>query len=368
MRKKWYDKDFEFNRGDIIKGIEILGYTYTKFNDEKHYKAFWVRNIKENIVFKLEQGSIKRSKSTNILPRGKQAKLFNTITKKRPDLIPFIVDTEDLQLQPASNKKVRVQCPICKKVNEKTVTVNDLARSGFNCKDCTLHKSFPQQVLEAYLTLNNVSYTTEYHIRHNNKNRYIDVMIPSKNIAIEIHGFQHYNDVIYWRDTLSHHKVSTEVKKQYCKNNNIKLIEIDARESKLTYIKRSIKNSELSYLLFVPDTEVMEHVQNNNYTLKKMVAMYNKGCTLEEIGKEFNMSQSSIGKRMNQLGLKSRFKKKIRCINTGDMFESLTEASKWAGIKSVGSLCNNLKGRTKYLGTLNGEKLRWEYVRSVDNE
>lgn len=362
MRKKWTSKDFKFNIGDKVKGVEIVGYTYTKFNDEKHNKAFWVRNIEENIIFKIEQSGLTRSKSTNILPRGKQARLFNTVAKKRPDLVPFIVDTEDLQLQPASNKKVRVQCPICKKVNEKTMTVNDLARSGFNCKDCTLHKSFPQQVLEAYLTLNNINYVTEYHIRCNNKNRYIDIMIPSKSIAIEIHGFQHYNDVIYWRDTLSHHEISTEDKKKYCKDNNIKLIEIDARESKLTYIKKSIKNSDLSYLVNVPDMEVMKYVQQNNYTLKKMTDMYNKGYTLEEIGQEFNMSPSAIGIRISQLGLKSRYKKKVRCINTGDMFESVTGASKWAGIKSVGSVCNALKGRTKYSGTLNGERLYWEYV------
>lgn len=365
MRKKWTGKDFKFNIGDIVKGVEIVGYTYTKFNDGKHNKAFWVRNIEENIVFTIEQNGLIRSKSTNILPRGKQARLFNTVAKKRPDLIPFIVDTKDLQLQPASNKKVKVQCPICKKVNEKTMTVNDLSRKGFNCKDCTLHKSFPQQVLESYLILNSIDYITEYHFRCNNKNRYIDIMVPSKNIAIEIHGFQHYNDVVYWRDTLGHHEISTEDKKQYCKDNNIKLIEVDARKSSLTYIKKSIKNSELSYLLSVSDMEVMEHVQQNNYALKKMVDMYNKGCTLEEIGQEFNMSHSSVGKRINQLGLKSRYKKKVRCINTGDVFESATDASKWAGLKSVGSLCNTLKGRTEYSGTLNGERLTWEYV---DNE
>lgn len=362
MRKKWTDEDFEFNRGDIVKGVEIVGYTYTKFNDEKYNKAFWVRNIEENIVFKIEQNAIKRSKSTNLLPKGKQARLFNSIVKKRPDLIPFIVNKEDLQLQPGSNKKVKVRCPICKKINEKPVMVNDLVRSGFNCKGCTLHKSFPQQVIEAYLSLNDIEYITEYHIRCNNKNRYIDVMIPSKNIAIEIHGYQHYNDVVYWRDTLSHHEISTEDKKQYCKDNNIKLIEIDARESKLTYIKRGVRNTELSYILSISDTEVMQYVQTNNYILREMVAMYKEGHTLKEIGNKFNMSSSGVGKRMTQLGLKSRGKRPVKCITTGEVFESVREASRWVGLKNSGNICNNISGRSKYAGTLNGERLYWEYV------
>jgi serine/threonine protein phosphatase PrpC len=52
--------------------------------------------------------------------------------------------------------------------------------------------------------------------------------------------------------------------------------------------------------------------------------------------------------------------KKVKCIETGIIYESLHKASLETGI-SVSCICNNCKGKTQFT-RLNGEKYHWEYI------
>lgn len=57
-------------------------------------------------------------------------------------------------------------------------------------------------------------------------------------------------------------------------------------------------------------------------------------------------------------------KKPIKCIETGEIFESTTEAAKWAGIISLSAFGNYFAGRSKSCGRhpITKERLHWERV------
>ncbi len=62
---------------------------------------------------------------------------------------------------------------------------------------------------------------------------------------------------------------------------------------------------------------------------------------------------------------RSKCGKKVKCINTGEIFETMMDAARWCGLKtaaSIGQICNKT-GKQKTAGKhpQTGEKLKWEF-------
>ena len=57
-------------------------------------------------------------------------------------------------------------------------------------------------------------------------------------------------------------------------------------------------------------------------------------------------------------------KKAVRCINTGEVFDSIQEASEWASLKGSSCIASQVAGRQLTAGKhpVTGEKLTWEYL------
>ena len=57
-------------------------------------------------------------------------------------------------------------------------------------------------------------------------------------------------------------------------------------------------------------------------------------------------------------------KRKIKCIETQEIFDSITSAGHWAGLTDGNSILNFLKGASKSAGKhpITKEKLHWEYI------
>lgn len=62
---------------------------------------------------------------------------------------------------------------------------------------------------------------------------------------------------------------------------------------------------------------------------------------------------------------RSKGGKKVRCINTGEVFDTMMDAARWCGLKtstSIGQICNKTgKRRTAGRHPITGEKLEWEF-------
>ena len=96
-----------------------------------------------------------------------------------------------------------------------------------------------------------IKYISQYHIddlkSKNNYHLYFDFFLPDYNIIIEYQGEQHYHPLnyeIYDEDNYKKLQERDNLKREYCKNHNIKLIEIpytDYDNLDINYLKGVIK-------------------------------------------------------------------------------------------------------------------------------
>lgn len=114
-----------------------------------------------------------------------------------------------------------------------------LYKLGFRKKSS--FKSKGERLIEAWLNISNVKYTPQYkvvldEIARNSKVVYIDFMIykGKRKIAIEYNGRQHYSFVPFFHKTIDGFNKQLrrdKLVREWCKNNNIELIEIPYTET-----------------------------------------------------------------------------------------------------------------------------------------
>lgn len=96
---------------------------------------------------------------------------------------------------------------------------------------------------------------------------------------------------------------------------------------------------------------------------KKKISEKAKGRTLSEETKR-KMSESKSGENHPNYGkhlseeTKKKISKPVMCVETGVIFKNLTEASEWAGLKSVTGISECCTGRRKTAGGYH-----WMYVK-----
>lgn len=105
---------------------------------------------------------------------------------------------------------------------------------------------------------------------------------------------------------------------------------------------------------------------NLNYGYNLSEGGYNSKMT-EETKKK--ISEALKGKKKTEETKKKisehqHLKRKIKCIESQEIFDSITLAGQWAGLKNGNSILNFLAGKTQSAGKHpeTNEKLHWEYV------
>lgn len=87
----------------------------------------------------------------------------------------------------------------------------------------------------------------------------------------------------------------------------------------------------------------------------------------KEVSKEQREKQSKAMKG-KMVGSKNPKAIKVRCINTGQVFDTITEACRWCGLTTTTTtpISNVAKGKAKSAGKhpITKEKLKWEFVES----
>lgn len=359
---------YKYEIGEIVKGIKILkqGYTIRKDNNQK-IKSYTALNLEYNIEINIREDVLKASKSNSVFPR-KYKKQINSIKLKRPDLTKYLYNKEDSIKTLGSNDVIVVKCPNKNCGFKKNIKVFRLVQRGFNCKFCSDKTSFPQKVLSAYLELNNINYEDEVFLPNGMR---MDFIFESKHkkIAVEVNGNQHYSNSSNWGNTVKKHKQSLEYKKKYCQDNNIEFIEIDCRNSDLSWIKKNMIESGFEYMVSnISDNVIFKTISSKEESVLKCVELYNKGFSIRKISQEMKFSQCKVTGILKRtigyetLSVGERNSRKVKCINTGEIFNSSTKAKEWA-VKSskIDAAC---RGERNSAGKhpVTGEKLRWEYV------
>ena len=286
-------------------------------------------------------------------------------------LHPYIVDLEFAKtVSRQSSKRIECRCPNPKCEYSKNMFVYELYNRGFNCRNCMDGNSVGEKVMWRILEDSSLTFTPQKTFDGLVGDKYSlrsDFYVPSMNLVIEVQGAQHTRESgLYSTKTT---KKYDKIKRDYFKKHNIKFVEIDASKSEAKYIMTDIKN-KLPFLNVNPSSVLnyLSSRESNRWDYEDITKMYREGETLTTIGEKYNTSSSCILDIVKRLGVytsrKDACKKRIRCINTGIVYESLRNAKEWCGLKGAGSMSNYLTGKSKYAGKhpITGEKLQWEYV------
>lgn len=148
----------------------------------------------------------------------------------------FFEDTLDFSNSESktSNEKITV---FCKKCNNNFDQYTGHLIRGVGCQICSRSEkqSKPEKLIESILKENNIKYECEKSFEgcsHKNKLRF-DFYLPELNTCIEYQGEQHYNPISIFggEDALKKQIIKDQVKRKYCTENNIKLLEVSYKDN-----------------------------------------------------------------------------------------------------------------------------------------
>lgn len=130
-----------------------------------------------------------------------------------------------------SNNSIKCKCSICG--HEWEPKAENLLK-GSNCPKCHLYKG--EQQISKYLDINNIKYIIQYKIEKPFESRefiLIDFYLPDYNLFIEYNGKQHYVPIEYFGGEIQYKNQiqRDENLRDYCKENNINLLEIHYDEN-----------------------------------------------------------------------------------------------------------------------------------------
>lgn len=116
----------------------------------------------------------------------------------------------------------------------------------YRCQKCIKRKSGLEKTVEEYLIETNVAYETQKRFDNckNKRSLPFDFYLPDYNCVIEVNGAQHYYNSSIFSRSLKEQQYYDNIKKEYCKDNNIIFLEIpfwNIENNRDTY-KRKIDN------------------------------------------------------------------------------------------------------------------------------
>jgi hypothetical protein len=158
---------------------------------------------------------------------------------------------------------------------------------------------------------------------------------------------------------------------------------IDARKSELSYMKNNILHSNLIKFFDFSQVDWNECFKlSQNSLVVNVVNLWNKGYRTPDICSQLHLSTVTVDSYLhigNELNLckysgNGEKYKKVICLTTGDVFDSIKAASKYFGIESTSHIGGCCRGERNYCGTdkATNKKLKWmyydEYLESTQSD
>lgn len=274
----------------------------------------------------------------------------------------YLVDVEYAKtIRPTSNIKTLFKCPYCKET--KFMTPNKFVNGGLRCQRCSSHSYYPELLFSAVNNTMKLGYVNQQ-VFDDFKDYRFDFVNYNKRIIVETHGAQHYNKNHKWYRRTAEADV---LKRNYCRENNWTLVELDCRKSEFKFIKNNINACE--YLPNIKEEDVkhiLEYIEyNKRHDVKNIVNLYEEGFSTLYIGEKYKLDNSTIRNILQKNNITLRKPgTKIKCVNTGRVFNTVKEASEWLGKNDKGVIRQNIRGEVKYAHKHpeTGERLTWSDV------
>lgn len=269
---------------------------------------------------------------------------------------PYLVNVEESKnITFKSNKPVLFKCSTVNCDNTKKMAPNTLVRQGYSCPNCSTGISYPERFMMAVNQYFNLSYDYQVTYEHGR----FDFINHETKVVIEMNGIAHYEE----RDGYMSHettKLSDNKKRKWCKENGYTLIFIDARKSDFNFIKDNINACEyLPNILLKDEKAIMELIEiSSKYDIQEIIRLYEvEKLSTVKIAQKYEVSFGTICGILNRNNIKLRGNiRPVKCVETGIVYESVTEAQRQTGIAKNGiSAC--CRGKRKTSGGFH-----WEFV------
>ncbi len=313
---------------------------------------------------------------------------FNDMWATNPDVAKLLANPEDgYKYTQYSNKKVNWKCPDCGYIM-KNKKICHISYYHFSCLICGDGVSYPEKFITSILNQLNIEYEKEKEFKWC-KNRRYDFYLSDYNIIIEGHGLQHYKPEF---ERINNKKIRTfleeqnndKYKQEKAKENKINnYIIIDCRYSEIEWLKNNIINSKLNDLFDLSNIDWLKcHEYACNSFVKTACEYWNNGIhNTKKIGLLMKLHYGTVRDYLKQgfklgwcnynakeemmkngINAGKKNSKKVRCIETGQIFESTVNARKYVGT-SINAISECCRGKRKSAGELSdGTKLHWEYI------
>ena len=397
-----HTKRYKYNLGDILsikssqleilKQIKMSNKKNTRLEKGYEYKCLNCGNI--DIA---SEGNLNKTQGCNVCctPTKKVLKGYNDLWTTHPDIAKMLKFPEVGHTQSFGSDVKQIF--ICKDCGcEKSMNSHNLINQGFCCPKCSDSTSYPEKITFSILQQLNLEFTcqlTKKIFGWCDNYRY-DFYIPSINGILEINGLQHYGRTFEGiksdkrARSLEEEQKNDRMKKQIAEENGIgNYITIDCRKSELEFIKRNILNSRLSELFNLSGIDWLKcHEFACKSLIKTTCELWDNGMkSALEISNTLEMDRCTIisylkkGKILgwcdydakevrkrtaiiNGINISNLMKRIIICINTKNIYNSITEAAKELNV-GITSIVNCCRGHSKSAGkdTNTNEKLVWMY-------
>ncbi|WP_026566612.1 hypothetical protein [Bacillus sp. UNC41MFS5] len=223
----------------------------------------------------------------------------NSIAETNPHLASLFLNKEDSYNNTQhSSKKAYFVCPDCKSVMFKTI--GTVCVQGLGCATCSDGVSYSEKFLIQMLKQLEVKYATQKLFKWSQRKRY-DFFIGDKNMIIEAHGSQHYQETTRGRSLKEEQENDLLKYKNAISNGIDNYIVLDCRESEMGYVKNSILNSELNgtFDLSSIDWEACHKNSLTSFAYESW-KLYEEGLSLMDISNKLGIGNASIRKYLKQ--------------------------------------------------------------------
>jgi len=370
-----WDYNLNIDKDGNILSPKDISYGSRGFNK----KGYWFKCL-DHSEHKSEQKDIKSF--TGGQDGSIKCHQCNLIFTTHPYLIKYLINKEDaLNYSSGSTKKILLKCPDCGYEKEKSIY--DLINKGFGCPKCSDGISYPEKfmfnVFEQLLNKYFQTQLTRATFKWCNNYRY-DFYINKLKCIIETHGLQHYEECKgNWITPLLRIQEDDKAKEILARESGIEnYIVIDCRFSKMEWIKNSIMGSELPNLLNFKEEDI-DWLKCHEYACHSLVKvvcdMWNDGIkSVTGITKELNIGKETVrlylkqGVKLNwcdynpkeALKNKDYAYKQVICLTTGEIYDSIKEASNKYSINGISMCCRKVKKSAGKHPTT-GEKMVWMF-------
>ena len=237
--------DYIFNRINACACFKIFRDFHEKLqylSNEYNFEIIQENKVSEKQIIKCKRcGEVMKRNIKSIFKTPWHCDLCNNYCRKTPYRIDEIQEKLNFHFNNqyeildfnGMSKKATLKHKKCGTVFEIRTLKDIFNDRSRGCPKCFSNKSKGEQKIQKFLEENNIVFIPQKTFSPLGDSKYrFDFFIPSLNLAIEYQGEQHYRDNNFFKERLEVIQKRDTIKRKYCQDNGIELLEIKYTELK----------------------------------------------------------------------------------------------------------------------------------------